>query len=354
MALLALSDVSVAFNKQNILKDFNLEIEQGKLVSLLGPSGCGKTTTLRLIAGFLQANQGKFIFKGKDYTKVAVNKRNFGFVFQNYALFPHLSIFDNVSFGLRLRKTSKSEIEKRVMKTLEIVNLKGFEKRYPKELSGGQKQRVAIARALVIEPDLLLFDEPLSNLDANLRENMRVEIRRIQQELGITTVYVTHDQEECFSISDQVAIMNKGIIEQLSDPATIYQFPKTKFVADFIGFKNFIDFDERTDVGNRIKLSMEGHTFFMQKDERMMNRAGKTVAIRPDNLVIRANDGSGQKENEVAGRIKVRTFLGRSYQYIVETSIADFTVNQDMTEPFQSGQEIILEFPKDQMVLVDA
>ena len=252
MALFTLENVSVAYEKKNILEDFNLSIEKGQLVSLLGPSGCGKTTTLRLIAGFLEASEGKFIFQDKDYTKVPVNKRNFGFVFQNYALFPHLSIFDNIAFGLRLRKVSKKEIEKRVQNMLEIVNLRGFEHRFPGELSGGQRQRVAIARALVIEPDILLFDEPLSNLDANLRVNMRVEIRRIQQELGITTVYVSHDQEECFSISDQVAIMNKGVIEQLSDPATIYKYPETKFVADFIGFKNFITFLKN----NHVKVNL--------------------------------------------------------------------------------------------------
>jgi putative spermidine/putrescine transport system ATP-binding protein len=352
MALLTLKGISVAYHKQNILEDFHLEIEQGKLVSLLGPSGCGKTTTLRLIAGFLQASQGKFFFKDKDYTRVPVNKRNFGFVFQNYALFPHMSIFENVAFGLRLRKTAKKEVEKRVMKVLEIVNLQGFEKRYPQELSGGQKQRVAIARALVIEPELLLFDEPLSNLDANLRENMRVEIRRIQQELGITTVYVTHDQEECFSISDQVAIMNKGIIEQLSDPATIYKYPKTRFVADFIGFKNFIEFDDRIDGSNEIKLSKAGHTFIIDKTERI-NHSGKIGAIRPDNLKIRAKDGSESLGNGLVGRVKVRTYLGRSYQYVVETSLGDYTVNQEMSKSFETGQEIILEIPRDKMVLVE-
>ncbi|KMY49149.1 ABC transporter ATP-binding protein [Peribacillus loiseleuriae] len=353
MALFTLENISVAYNKQNILQDFNLEIEEGKFVSLLGPSGCGKTTTLRLIAGFLESNNGKFLYKGKDYTKVPVNKRNFGFVFQNYALFPHLTIFDNVAFGLRLRKASKSEIEKRVASVLEIVNLRGFEKRYPKELSGGQRQRVAIARALVIEPDLLLFDEPLSNLDANLRENMRIEIRRIQQELGITTVYVSHDQEECFAISDQVAIMNKGIIEQLSDPATIYNYPKTKFVADFIGFKNFIEFENRTIHENEIELSKSGFTFIVQKNQANTESDRKIGAIRPDNLVIRpfqelVNPGG----NELPGKVKIRTFLGRSYQYIIETPIGDFTVNQEMLVPYQVGDEIILEFPANKMVLV--
>jgi putative spermidine/putrescine transport system ATP-binding protein len=354
MALFTLEDVSVAYNKQNILQNFHLELEQGKLVSLLGPSGCGKTTTLRLIAGFLQANQGKFIFKDKDYTKVPVNKRNFGFVFQNYALFPHLTIFDNVAFGLRLRKKPKNEIEKRVMNVLEIVNLRGFEKRYPKELSGGQKQRVAIARALVIEPELLLFDEPLSNLDANLRENMRVEIRRIQQELGITTVYVSHDQEECFSISDQVAIMNKGIIEQLSDPATIYQYPETKFVADFIGFKNFVEFDVRNDADSQIMLTKAEYSFTIRKNKRMTNTSGKTGAIRPDNVHLQPlGEDVFPKQNAVPGKIMVRTFLGRSYQYVVETPIGDFTVNQEMAEPYQTGRDVMLEIPDDMMVLVD-
>lgn len=354
MSLFTLENIAVSYNKQHVLKDFNLEIEKGKLVSLLGPSGCGKTTTLRLIAGFLQSDEGKFLFQEKDYTKVPVNKRNFGFVFQNYALFPHLTIFDNVAFGLKLRKVGKAEIEKRVMNVLDIVNLQGFEKRYPKELSGGQKQRVAIARALVIEPDLLLFDEPLSNLDANLRESMRVEIRRIQQELGITTVYVSHDQEECFSISDQVAIMNKGVIEQLSDPATIYKYPSTKFVADFIGFKNFIDFDAVAEREGQMELKKGDYTFVIQKDGKMKNTSGKTGAIRPDNLKIRAkNPADSLPPNGLFGKVNVTTFLGRSYQYVVETAIGNFVVNQEMAQPLSMGQEVILEFPKDEMVLVD-
>lgn len=354
MALFTLQDISVAYNKKEILKDFSLEIEKGQLVSLLGPSGCGKTTTLRLIAGFLQANQGKFLFKDKDYTKVPVNKRNFGFVFQNYALFPHLSIFDNIAFGLRLRKVTKNEIEKRVLSMLEIVNLKGFEKRFPAELSGGQRQRVAIARALVIEPDILLFDEPLSNLDANLRVSMRVEIRRIQQELGITTVYVSHDQEECFSISDQVAIMNKGVIEQLSNPATIYKYPETKFVADFIGFKNFIQFEKRTDKVDEIELHKSGLVFTIKKHEHMNNPKKTTGAIRPDDFILREiNANKMIPPNGMIGKIKITTFLGRSYQYIVETAIGDFTVNKEMMEPYHTGQEVIVVIPKDQMVLVD-
>lgn len=353
MALLTLDNVAVAYQKQDILKDFHLDIEKGKLVSLLGPSGCGKTTTLRLIAGFLEARQGKFLFKDQDYTRVPVSKRNFGFVFQNYALFPHMSVFDNVAFGLRLRKKTSTETKKLVHEMLEIVNLTGFENRYPQELSGGQKQRVAIARALVIKPDLLLFDEPLSNLDANLRESMRVEIRRIQQELGITTVYVSHDQEECFSISDQVAIMNKGIIEQLDQPSTIYSYPKTKFVADFIGFKNFISFTDKQQVNEGYLMKANGIEFQVADQKQAASETSMIGAIRPDYLSILPFKGEATQANEVNGQITVSTFLGRSYQYIVKTALGDFTVNQGDEIVFASGDQVTVHFPKEKLVLVD-
>lgn len=353
MALLTLENVSVAYDNQYILKDFNLNIEKGQLISLLGPSGCGKTTTLRLIAGFLEAKDGRFLFDGKDYTRVPVNKRNFGFVFQSYALFPHMSVFDNVAFGLRLRKVSETEVKQRVEQILDVVSLAGFEKRFPKELSGGQRQRVAIARALVIQPDLLLFDEPLSNLDANLRVNMRVEIRRIQQELGITTVYVSHDQEECFSISDRVAIMNKGVIEQLDDPATIFKYPKTEFIARFIGFNNFITFGERTEQDGEIELRVGGHRFAATHNPGTANANAKKCAMRPDDLIVTTEAQADLETNRLPGTVKISTFLGRSYQYVVETDLGDFTVNQEMETPYKSGQTVHLLFPKDKMVLVD-
>ncbi|MCY9668651.1 ABC transporter ATP-binding protein [Paenibacillus alginolyticus] len=353
MALLSLENISVAYDQQYILQDFNLSVEKGSLISLLGPSGCGKTTTLRLIAGFIEAKAGKFSLNGKDYTHVPVNKRNFGFVFQSYALFPHLSIYDNVAFGLRLRKVSGAEIDRRVRNILDIVSLSGFEKRFPKELSGGQRQRVAIARALVIEPELLLFDEPLSNLDANLRINMRVEIRRIQQELGITTVYVSHDQEECFSISDQVAIMNKGIIEQLGAPAAIFKYPKTEFVARFIGFTNFIHFDSRFDGNDEIALKVKDYMFAVTKHASKGEQLGKQGAIRPDDVVIEKPDEIDAGANRLAGRVKVSTFLGRSYQYVVETELGNFTVNKEMELPYQNGQEVRLLFPSEKLVLVE-
>ncbi|NHN28591.1 ABC transporter ATP-binding protein [Paenibacillus agricola] len=360
MTLLALDKVSVAYNHQHyILKDFNLNIDKGQFISLLGPSGCGKTTTLRLIAGFLEATHGKFTFDGKDYTRVPVSKRNFGFVFQSYALFPHLSVFENVAFGLRLRKVKDDEIKKRVGKILDVVSLTGFEKRFPKELSGGQKQRVAIARALVIEPDLLLFDEPLSNLDANLRTHMRVEIRRIQQELGITTVYVSHDQEECFSISDQVAIMNNGVIEQLDRPSTIFKYPKTEFVARFIGFSNFIEFTERMEQDGEILLKVADTEFRLTRHAGTVGSTGRKCAIRPEDISIattaemaaeQAGDGG---INSVPGVIKLSTFLGRSYQYVINTMLGEFTVNKEMEEPYANGQKVLLAFPDEKLVIVD-
>ncbi|MFZ4451335.1 ABC transporter ATP-binding protein [Salibacterium aidingense] len=352
MAYLSLQQVSVAYQKTNILEEFNLEIQEGELVSLLGPSGCGKTTTLRLIAGFLHAHEGAVTLQDQDYTNVPVNKRNFGFVFQNYALFPHMSVFDNVAFGLRQRKESKSVIKTKVLDMLDLVGLKGFENRFPSELSGGQSQRVAIARALVIEPDLLLFDEPLSNLDANLRVNMRLEIRRIQQELGITAVYVSHDQEECFSISDQVAIMNKGNIEQLSNPADIYHYPKTSFIADFIGFKNFITFDRKEKQTDGTTYYKADTAFVVADHPGSTGREGMMGAIRPEDITLHTRENAAHT-NSLSGTIHTVIFLGRSYQYEVRTSLGNFTVNEEMFAPLQPGTEVALTFPPDKWVIVE-
>lgn len=353
MSLLSLDHVSVAYDNRLILEDFNLSLAKGQLLSLLGPSGCGKTTTLRLIAGFLNAEAGAFMFGGKDYTKIPVEKRNFGFVFQSYALFPHLSVYDNVAFGLRLRKLKEAEVKKRVTRMLEIVSLGGFEKRLPAALSGGQRQRVAIARALVIEPDLLLFDEPLSNLDANLRVNMRVEIRRIQQELGITTVYVSHDQEECFSISDQVAVMNNGKIEQLDKPSAIFKYPASEFVARFIGFGNFISFEGRNDEGADIELSRGALKFQAAKRPGGEGNTGLLGAIRPDDLqLLGTAPDPNAAGNTLPGTVRISTYLGRSYQYQVETELGVFTVNQEMEQPFIQGQQVTVYFPKEKLVLV--
>jgi len=371
MALLSLEKVSVAYDNHLILENFDLELAQGQLLSLLGPSGCGKTTTLRLIAGFLDAQGGKFMFDGRDYTRLPVSKRNFGFVFQNYALFPHLSVYDNVAFGLRLRKLKEAEVKQKVMRMLEIVNLNGFEKRFPQELSGGQRQRVAIARALVIEPDLLLFDEPLSNLDANLRVTMRVEIRRLQQELGMTAVYVSHDQEECFSISDTVAIMNAGRIEQLGAPSDIYQYPKSEYVARFIGFNNFLEFSGVRQGTHGPEWTSGDYGFAVHLQPGQSTSESYKGAIRPDDLYLSSESlGTGMNaegtqvpdasaaihvdltSNHVPGTVRVSTYLGRSYQYEVETPLGPFTVNQEMDRPLAPGKQVQVHFPADKIVMV--
>lgn len=347
MALVSLKDLTVSYdNKTDVLKKLNLDIEKGQLVSLLGPSGCGKTTTLRVIAGFIEAKSGHFMVDGKDYTNTPVYKRNFGLVFQSYALFPHLTVFDNVAFGLKLRKVNKENIKKEVMEILDTVDLKGYENRYPGELSGGQRQRVALARALVIKPELLLLDEPLSNLDAKLRINMRVEIRRLQQKLGITTVFVTHDQEECFSISDKVAVMNGGIIEQYDTPEKIYAYPASEFVARFVGFENFIDLKQ---VENNLYKSEFGNTF---KSEFKAQTSDKIVGtIRPDDIEI-INNESSDKNNVINGTVEIRTYLGKDYQYSVDTEVGKLVVNGSKDEKYNQGDMVKLHLPSNKLILV--
>ena len=344
MALLELRNITAGYDKNIILRDFNLQVERGQFVSLLGSSGCGKTTTLRLIAGFSEPNEGSIFFDGRDITHVPLHKRNFGFVFQSYALFPHMTVFDNVAFGLKMRKVPKAETQQRVTEMLELVDLKGFEKRYPREMSGGQRQRVALARAMVIRPDLMLFDVPLSNLDAKLRVKMRVEIRRIQQELGFTAIYVTHDQEECFAISDQVAIMNNGVIEQMDSPAHIFNSPKTEFIARFVGFENFFDLTRRggsltTDNGLALRVARDlpGERF--------------RACIRPEDVTLRPAGETG--ENTLLGEVLVTTFLGRNVQYNVRTAIGEFVIKAEQGNVYSIGSQVTLELSENKIILIE-
>lgn len=342
MAFVDLKDICVSYDgKTNVLEGLNLQIKEGELVSLLGPSGCGKTTTLRVVAGYIDTKSGEFLVDGQNYTKVPVHKRNFGIVFQSYALFPHLTVKENVAFGLKMRKLDKATIEKKVADMLEICGLSEYKDRLPKQMSGGQRQRVALARALVIEPKLLLLDEPLSNLDAKLRIQMRVEIKRLQKKLGITTIFVTHDQEECFSISDRVAVMNGGVIEQYDTPENIYAHPNTEFVARFIGFENFISVSKQADG----TYKAQDHTFKTEtpgKDEAK-------ITIRPDDIEIVDEPTS---LNGVSGTIQVRTFLGKSYQYEVSTPIGNLIVNGDGNKVYETGQDLNLHLPAHKIVLV--
>ncbi|WP_208559389.1 ABC transporter ATP-binding protein [Marinilactibacillus kalidii] len=346
MSFVDLEDIRVSYDgKNNILKNLNLSIEEGQLVSLLGPSGCGKTTTLRVIAGLIEPNDGQFKVEDKDLTKVPVHKRNFGMVFQSYALFPHLTIKDNVGFGLKLRKESKATIHTKVMEMLEVTGLADYADRYPKQLSGGQRQRVALARALVIEPKLLLLDEPLSNLDAKLRINMRLEIKKIQQRLGITSVFVTHDQEECFSISDKVAVMNQGVIEQFDSPEVIYNYPKTEFIARFIGFENFFDL---THIEDRTYVTSDGTQFITGRSWEPTKKVG---TIRPEDIEL-IKDHDYPEDNTITGTVKVRTFLGKSYQYEVDTSLGKILVQDNSGVAYEAGDKVNLYIPEEKLILV--
>ncbi len=292
-----LDNISVSYEKDKyILQGLSLDIKEGELLSLLGPSGCGKSTTLRAIAGFVPISSGKFLLENKDMTNVPIHKRDFGLVFQSYALFPHLTVFENVAFGLKMRKMKKDEIEKKVTRMLEICNLSDLRDRFPENMSGGQRQRVALARALVIEPKLLLLDEPLSNLDAQLRYQMRSEIRRIQQKLNMTTIFVTHDQEECFAISDRVAIMNKGVIEQLDSPEEIYSNPKNEYIARFVGFENFVD-------AKFFDPTKEGLAAFRSKDVKIC------------------------EDGKYKGLVTSIEFLGEKYKLMVTTDMGTLTIS---------------------------
>ncbi|GAB1484547.1 ABC transporter ATP-binding protein [Treponema sp.] len=346
MSYAVLENIRVSYDgKTQVLQDLNLSIEKGELVSLLGASGCGKTTTLRVVAGFIEPNAGMFYLNGSDLTYTQVHKRNFGLVFQSYALFPHLSVFENVAFGLKLRKTPPADIKQRVAAMLAITDLAALAHRYPKQLSGGQRQRVALARALVIEPELLLLDEPLSNLDAKLRLSMRVEIKRLQKKLGITTIFVTHDQEECFSISDRVAIMDRGIIQQFDTPEKIYSHPANEFVARFVGFTNFFDLTRtaqglyRNESGDEIQIDKEDGT---EKTERV-------AAIRPDDIELAGTAFTGS--NTLAGTVEVRTFLGKNYQYELSTKLGRLVVNASKVSVFEPGDQVHARFPSDKIVL---
>lgn len=349
MAFVELNNIGVSYEKKDnyVLEDLSIEIKEGELLSLLGPSGCGKTTTLRVIAGLISPQKGQFILDGVDMTDIPVHKRGFGMVFQSYALFPHLNVFDNVAFGLKAQKISSTVISQKVQHFIDICGLQGFERRYPKQLSGGQRQRVALARALVLEPKLLLLDEPLSNLDAKLRVSMRQEIRRIQQQLGITTIFVTHDQEECFSISDKVAVMNQGVIEQFNTPEDIYRHPKSHFVADFIGFENFISVQKQ----GKDFVDHKGNYFNVDATDGAQQTDQAILTIRPADIQMYPN-AKEKATNLVHGRVRVRTYLGRGYQYEVACDSGNLVVTTADADIFEIDQEVTLHLPSNRIILL--
>jgi putative spermidine/putrescine transport system ATP-binding protein len=304
MSFLVLQDIQKHFGPTVAVEDFNLSAEKGEFVSFLGPSGCGKTTTLRMIAGFEHPTAGSITVGGTDITYRPPNRRNIGMVFQSYALFPNMTVADNVGFGLRVRKRPKDQIRKRVTELLEMINLADKGARYPWQLSGGQQQRVALARALAIEPEVLLLDEPLSALDAKIRVALRKEIRTIQRQLGITTVYVTHDQEEAMSLSDRVVVMSEGRIEQIGPPPEIYNFPATPFVASFVGTLNLLP--ARVVDAATGTVSIAGQTVRTPKALDGASDRGVTVALRPEAVEL----GEAGGVNRLTGRVEDVSFLG--------------------------------------------
>jgi iron(III) transport system ATP-binding protein len=328
----------------------NLAIADGELFTLLGPSGCGKTTLLRLLAGFYQPDAGEVRFGERVVSGLAPYERNIGMVFQNYALWPHMTVAGNVCYGLRLRKLSAAEIAARMAEGLRKVNLTGLEARYPGQLSGGQQQRVALARALVLNPDILLLDEPLSNLDAKIRVQVRAEIRKLQQELGITTVYVTHDQEEALSLSDRVAVMKDGRVLQVGAPKELYERPRTRFVADFVGTNNLVPGRVKERQGGRLVVETALGSFraVAAGPEDLADRC--VLAIRPENMsVLPAGAAAPAEGNLVTGRVGLVSYLGNTLRYDVETD-AGAVLKADVRDvwhhsPLPAGRPVALAFP---------
>ena len=337
--------VSKVFGKDVVAVDnINLLVEAGKLVTLLGPSGCGKTTTLRMIAGLEMATSGKILIGDRDVTKLPATDRDVSMVFQSYALFPHMSVLENVMYGLTFSGFAKDEARSRALHGLDLVGLKGFDSRLPSELSGGQQQRVAVARALVLEPQVLLFDEPLSNLDAKLRRQVREDIRAIQQDLGLTVVYVTHDQEEALAVSDEIVVMRNAAIAQIGTPRQLYDAPNDRFVADFIGEANLLACQIIAIDGDTATVEIEGYRH--QLPSRGLTAGPATLAVRPSRLVIGTDEG-------IPATVAKATYVGVRMEYTLTGEFGQvFAVHDDVDAPLEPGTEIRMGFAEKGPVLL--
>ena len=344
-ASITLQNLSKYFGSIKAVDDVNVQVEAGTLVCLLGPSGCGKTTTLRMIAGFEEPSEGRVFIGNEDVTDMPPYIRPTALVFQSYALFPHMTIYNNIAYGLRARRVPKNEIRQRVAEVVKIMELGGQEKKAPPQLSGGQQQRVALARALVIRPKVLLFDEPLSNLDAQLRVRMRTEIRDLQKQLGITSVYVTHDQEEAFSIADKVAIMNEGRLVQLGTPRELYRRPADAFVARFVGLSNIVPVEVVTADAQGATVRLFGQTI---RSRRPPQRSGQAVAavLRPEAMKLSATNETG-----VPVRVIDQSYIGPMVRYRVlapdETEMTVDVHNPGPEEFFEAGTAVSLLLPQE-------
>lgn len=338
-----LSGCSKFYGESTILDDVSFRVENGEFVTLLGPSGCGKTTTLRIIGGFVSPDVGGIMIRGRDVTSVPAYQRNIGVVFQNYALWPHMTIFEILAFGLRIRKLPKAEIRRRVERVLGIVHLEGLQDRYPRELSGGQQQRVAMARALIIDPEVIILDEPLSNLDRKLREEMRLELKRLQRSLGVTMLLVTHDQEEALSMSDKVIVMYRARIQQMATPREIYERPANSFVAGFLGSANLIEGAVvAADGAARATFALpSGGVVEGPASERLRPGDRATLVVRPEWLS--ATEAAG--EGVLSGEIREITYEGLSLRYGIEIAGSDrlLTLHELSSAPSKEiGQKVSL------------
>jgi spermidine/putrescine transport system ATP-binding protein len=357
---IALEGVSKRFGRAEAVRDVNIAIGDGEFFSLLGPSGCGKTTTLRMIAGFEVPDEGRIVLQGQDVTTVSANRRPVNMVFQQYALFPHMSIYDNVAFGLKLKRVPGSERRERVLELLDVVGLEGLERRRPRQLSGGQQQRVALARALVNRPAALLLDEPLGALDVKLRKHMQLELKRIQHELGTTFVYVTHDQEEALAMSDRIAVMNHGQVEQIGSPREIYEHPNSAFVADFIGSLNALDLTVDELVGEcAVARYGEGDRVVVPVGSDTRTGASLRVAVRPERVQIGSAASPGvDGGSRLEGTIAQVVYLGMYTQFHVDTRagrVVSHHLADDSVETFEPGLAVALSWePEHTSVIGDA
>ena len=342
-------NITKKFNETVAVDNVSCIFEAGTLTTLLGPSGCGKTTSLRIIAGLERATSGKILVDNEDVTILPATDRDVSMVFQSYALFPHMSVIENVSYGLKMINVNKEEYTEKALETLKLVNLDGYENRMPSELSGGQQQRVAVARAIVLKPKVLLFDEPLSNLDAKLRRQVREDIREIQQKLGVTTIYVTHDQEEALAISDKVIVMNKAVIAQQGSPKDLYNFPKNKFVANFIGDANDVSAEIINKQSDTYELKLAEMSVKIKSNQDLNGKV--TLALRPEKIKIKRDNNN----NCIHATIKNASFVGSSYQYILNSKIGNlYVVSGDTNNIFKVGEDVFLSIDaKDIKILSD-
>ncbi len=347
MSSVTLKNIVKRFHNFTAVHQTNLEIPEGAFVTLLGPSGCGKTTNLRMIAGLLDPTEGEILIGGKRVNDVPIHKRNLGIVFQNYALFPHKTVAENVAFGLKYRDVPSAEIAGRVQRALELVQLPDVGDRYPKALSGGQQQRIALARAIVIEPDVLLLDEPLSALDANLREDMRVELKRIQDQIGVTTVFVTHDQSEALAMSDQIVVMSAGRVEQVGTPEEVYNRPASEFVANFLGASNILQAQcaAITADGAALETTLFGSVLVPPDKTAEITEGPAKLVLRAEKLHVRAADAPTDGLCAAPATVETVDYQGQTVRYFLRVGDTQLqAINMIDVRPFEQGQSVQVAF----------